>query len=260
MFSGYSVPFGWIPLVLGAAFAIAAPLFRVRLTGIQTVLYPLLAGTLGHALYTGFFTLGFTFWYWYYLLPIVLFAWTAACAVSLVENRVGEVRRISNGLRLDRVVSFAAVSALVFALWATRTGCPSEKKLTGLTTLRVVREVGITDATLFVSEWPGTLAFFTHNRVIGADMLTSNRRLVKLLTSAPNGADALFAEAQRLGTPIDYVIFNGGLFLLPYPDLQSLEYRDPRMVEVAVRRSVGRLQLGPSIVQRDGVLIWPARH
>ncbi|HUR33930.1 MAG TPA: hypothetical protein VM032_09070 [Vicinamibacterales bacterium] len=241
MYAGYSIPLGWAPIGAG----ILAAMLRPRLTGAQTLLYPLLAGAIGHALYTALFTTGFTFWYWYYLLPIVLGSWALA---SLLSTAVGD--------RLDRLGQWMAVVALGAALLTVRLAPPTEDRLIGLTSLRIVREEGIDRATLLVSEWPGTLAFFTHNHVIAADMLTSNRRLVDRMVSAPDAAAVLLDEARRLGTPVDYVLFNGGLFLQPYADRQSVELRDPRMLETLARRAIGRLTLGPALSAREGVLLW----
>lgn len=240
MWSGYSVLFGWIPVGVGALTALT---MRRRLTGIRSLVYPLLAGTVLHAIYTGFFTAGFTFWYWYYLLPIVLLAWSLACATAPVV-----------GPRLDQVLQWSAVAALGAALVATRLAPPDEFRLEGLRTLRLVRQFGIERATILVSEWPGTLAFYTRNQVVAADMLTSNRRLVERMQQ--EGPAALLARARERDTPIEYVLFNGGLFLLPNLDLQSLEYRNPRMVDTLAGRSLGTLRLGPAEAFAEGLFLW----
>ncbi len=243
MLSGYSVPFGWVPLVIGAGVAAAC---RRQLIGARALIYPMLAGTLCHAVYTGFFTAGFTFWNWYYVPSITLACWSLACAAD----------RWWSGAWEDRA-QWAAVAALALALVATRSRPPTEDELGGLTTLRVVQDLGIDRATIFVSEWPGTLAFFTHNEVIAADMLTSNRRLVDRIVSSGDGFGEVLREARRLGSPIDYVILNGGLFLVPIDnDYHELAYRSPKMKDVRLGPGVGRVPLGPPTAMPPGAVVW----
>lgn len=242
MWSGYSIPFGWLPLAVGTFVTVVT---WGRLRGVSTLLYPLLAGTLGHALYTGLFTAGFTFWYWYYLLPVVLLGWSLACLTAPIMRP-----------RFDLFLQWSAVCVLAVVLLTTRLDPPPEARLTGLRTLRVVRDLGIANATILVSEWPGTVAFHTRNQIIAADMLTSNRRLVDRLLGAPDAGSALLAAAREGGTPVDYVVVNGGPFLVPAFDRESVDLRSPRMVENQAGRTIGRLVLGPVLASVDDVLIW----
>jgi hypothetical protein len=240
--SGYSVPFGWLPLFFGAATAV---LKRNRLHGVQTLLYPILIGTAFHAVYTAFFTAGFTDWYWYYVLPMLLLSWSAACWLADGWNP-----------RLDRGAQWAALALLVVALFAARVKTPTEQQLPALTTLRVVRALGIDGSVILVSEWPGTLAFYSHNEIIAADMLTSNLGLVKRMVGSPNAAAVLFEEARQKGTPIDYVLYNGGIFFRPSKNFEELDYMDPRMIANVKGAVIGRLQLGPPIFNQDGIVVW----
>lgn len=242
MWSGYSVPFGWLPIGVGL---LTAVVMRRRLTGLQTLLYPLLAGSIGHALYIALFTAGFTFWYWYYLLPVVLLGWSLGC---LMAPGVGP--------RIDAALQWSAVGVLAVALAATRMQAPTEERLTGLKTLRVVRNLGLDGATLLVAEWPGTVAFHTHNQVIAADMLTSNRRFVNRLLAAPDAGPELLAAAREQGSPVDFVVYNGGLFLIPDLGSESVELRSPRMVDTLTARPIGRLVLGPPYAAVDRVVVW----
>jgi hypothetical protein len=242
MWSGYSVPFGWLPLAFGAC---TTAWTWGRLRGVSTLLYPLVAGTLGHALYTGLFTAGFTFWYWYYVLPVVLLGWSLACLTAPIMRP-----------RVDAFLQWSAVCLLAVVLVMTRLDAPTEARLTGLKTLRIVRALGIDDATILVSEWPGTVAFHTRNQIVAADMLTSNRRLVDRLFAAPDAGLVLLAAAREAGTPLDYVIVNGGPFLVPGDNRESVDLRSPRMVDNQAGRTVGRIRLGPVHAEIDDVLIW----
>lgn len=242
MFSGYSVPFGWIPLALGAG--VAAAMAR-RLHGVQTLLYPLAVGTAGHAVYTGFFTGGFTDWYWYYVLPIVLLSWALACACRAFADT-----------SWDTAASWGAVAVLAFALFSVRLHAPDEHELPALKTLRVARELGIDRSVILASEWPGTIGFYTHNEVIAADMLTSNRRLVDRMTAGSNAFSVLFDEARRNGYPVRYLLYNGGIFLRPSLDLRTVQYMHPRMLDNARGSVIGQADFGAPIYNRDGILVW----
>lgn len=242
MLSGYSVPFGWFPLALGA---VVARLTMGRLRGPQTLLYPLLAGTACHAVYTGFFTAGFTDWYWYYVLPIVLLAWSGACLL----------RRFSD-TSLDTVAQWAAVAVLAAAMAAVRLHSPNEGELPALRTLRVAKQLGIDHSVLLISEWPGTIGFYTKNEVIAADMLTSNRMLLDRLRHSGNAFDTVFDEARRKGTPVQYVFYNGGIFLRPDSDLSSVRYMDPKMADNVKHTVVGEKRFGPPVFADGTIAVW----
>jgi len=240
--SGYSLPFGWLPLVVGL---MTATLRRRRLEGAQTLLYPLLAGSACHAVYTAFFTAGFTDWYWYYVLPVLLLSWSAGCWLKDIWSP-----------RLDFSAHLAALALLVVALFGTRFATPTEARLPALITLRIVNELGIDRSTLFVSEWPGTVGFYTHNEIIAGDMLTSNRRLVDRMKASPNAIPVLFDEAQRHGAPVRYLLYNGGIFFRPSADFHELDYMDPRMLDNAHGHVIGHIRLGPPLLNRDGIVVW----
>lgn len=246
MLGGYSLPFGWLPVIIGTLVVIT---HRRRLTGRDSLLVPLTVGAAGHAVYTGFFTVGFTFWYWYYQLPIVVGAWSLAL---LMRNW--------HTPRVEVVMRWGVVGFTAVALTWWRAPAPTETRFRGLATLRVVRSLGIDHATLLVSEWPGTVAFFTHNQVIAADMLTSNRQLVDRIVHAPNGAQALLEQARRRGTPVDYVVYNGGLFLQPDPSYHTLAYTDPRMSRNRTRRPVGLLTVGQPCFTSDDAFVWEVNN
>ena len=123
-------------------------------------------------------------------------------------------------------------------------------------TLRIVNELGIDRSTLFVSEWPGTVGFYTHNEIIAGDMLTSNRRLVDRMKASPNAIPVLFDEAQRHGAPVRYLLYNGGIFFRPSADFHELDYMDPRMIDNAHGHVIGHIRLGPLLINRDGIVVW----
>ncbi|MFN7917532.1 MAG: hypothetical protein U0Q55_19450 [Vicinamibacterales bacterium] len=243
MFSGYSVPFGWFPLALGVVVAAA---MATRLTDRQTLIYPLVAGTALHAVYTGFFTAGFTDWYWYYVLPILLLSWSAACALRALRDSW-----------LDPAAQWGAVALLAAALFATRLHPPDERELPGLKTLRIVRQLGIDRSVLLISEWPGTVGFYTRNEVIAADMLTSNRQLVERMTSGRNAFDVLFEEARAKGSPVQYLFYNGGIFLHPMFDWETVRFMHPRMVNNSRSEVIGESKFGrPFFTSEDGIMVW----
>jgi hypothetical protein len=128
--------------------------------------------------------------------------------------------------------------------------------LQGLKTLRVTRELGLDNTVILTSEWPGTTAFFSHNEMVAADMLTSNRMLVDRMASSSNGAEVVLDEARQRGTPIQYVLYNGGIFLTPSGDRRELEYWDPKMIANLHGRAIGKLRLSRPIFDRDGVVVW----
>lgn len=242
LWSGYSVAFGWAPIGLGLVVALA---LGRRISGLHTLLYPLLAGTVAQALYSGLFTVDPAFAYRDYLLPIMLLSWALACLTTRLTRST-----------LDQAVQWAAVLLLAAALGRTRLAPPTEERQQGLKTLRVIRTLGIDRATILVSDWPGTLAFFTRNDVIAADMLTSNRRLVDRLLSGGNAGSTLLEAAKRRGSPVDYVVFNGGLFLMPNLDLQSLTYLDPRTPDPTSSHPIGHLFVGPALQFDEGLWVW----
>ena len=63
------------------------------------------------------------------------------------------------------------------------------------------------------------------------------------------------AVAFIIGTN-DYVIVNGGPFLVPGDNRESVDLRSPRMVDNQAGRTVGRIRLGPVHAEIDDVLIW----
>ncbi len=242
MLSGYSLPFGWLPLGFGV---VTALLLRRRLEGFQTLLYPLIVGTAGHAVYTGFFTAGFTDWYWYYVLPILLASWSAACLL-----------RSFRFYPWDERAQWAAVILLAAGLFESRLHRPDDQELPALKTLRVSRELGIEHSVVLMSEWPGTLGFYSSNDVIAADMLTSNRQLVQRMVENSNALDVLFDEARRQGFPVRYVIYNGGMFVKPARDLSGIDLMDPKMVNNLRGVVIGHAELGTPLAVRDGIVVW----
>jgi hypothetical protein len=110
--------------------------------------------------------------------------------------------------------------------------------------LRFVQEHHIDGQTIFVSDYPGYLAFQTHNAIIAADMLTGNLDLYRRMRAAPDAIAFLRQEAARAGKSIRYIFYQGNSWLVPSPDLESLTYHDPHTPD----SSVGRLDVGHSLV------------
>jgi hypothetical protein len=179
---------------------------------------------------------------------MILASWSVACLVRA---------RWPGGV--ERLAHWAAVLVLAAGLFGSRMHRPTEQQLDALRTLRVIRELGIEGSVILTSEWPGTAGFYTHNDIIAADMLTSNRKLVKRMIDSPNAGDVLLDEARTKGTPVQYVLYNGGIFLRPSSDWQSVDFMDPRMIENTRHRVIGRIDLGPPIAERDGITVWKVR-
>ena len=135
-------------------------------------------------------------------------------------------------------------------------GQPRELRMPALATLRVSRELGIDHSVILVSEWPGTLGFYTRNEVIAADMLTSNRLLVRRMVESRNALDVLFDEARRQGFAVQYVIYNGGRFMKPAADLSGIDLMDPKMINNVRGVVVGHAELGPPLAVRGGIVVW----
>ena len=109
---------------------------------------------------------------------------------------------------------------------------------------------------ILVSEWPGTIGFYSHNEVIAADMLTSNRLLVRRMVESRNALDVLFDEARHQGSAVQYVIYNGGRFVKPAADLSGIDLMDPQMVNNVRGVVIGHAELGPPFAVRDGIVVW----
>jgi len=242
---GYHILLGILPIVA----AVAVVLFcRRRITGTGTLVYVYLAGSVMHFIYVALFTVAYTTWYWYYVLPVTLLALSASILLAAAPRKQ----------LLSRLVAGAAVVGALFVLVQQRTtmGLEGNVNSRSYRTLQFALNRRLDDKVILVSEWPGVIAFYTNNRIIAADMLTSNRRLFAEMRSSGNALDFILDDCEKRGRPVDYVIFNAGKWLRPDGDLRTLTYNDPKLMPREVE--FGALEVGrPMLELRDPlVVVW----
>lgn len=218
-FGGYYVLYGWLPLILStAAASLGAFGERGRNPGFRRVLLALLVGAWLQALYVVGFTVFHTLWAWYYLLPILAFGFTFS---ALLASRVG---RPAIREKIGAAILFFALLSRVgkLALFPP----PPDP---ALDLIRYFREEKVEHSTIMVSDFPGYLAYFTTNRIIAADMLTSNRRFFEEMTAHPNALEFLFRDARSKGKPVEYVVVCGTRWIEESADHTALVMRNPKL-------------------------------
>jgi hypothetical protein len=239
---GFSVVFGFVPLLAATLVAILGK--RRSKPFCPDIVPPLAAGVWIYASYTTLFTAGFTLWHWYYVAPIILGAIALAAAADAVTR---------NFRWRPARLGFAAVLTVVAALILVRS--PRRDPLSDQLTAWVRANVPPGE-TVLVSELPGQVAYFTDARVVAADMLTGNRRLVDDLVRSGNALDALLTRSRERGSPIRYIVHVGGMFLNVLDGGQKLEYRNPRMVHN--RETIGELRVGLPLASEGKLVAWRA--
>lgn len=246
---GYNLWFGVLPIVIGL---LSVP-FRNRMSPNQWgAVFILLVGSCLQFIYISVFTDGDTLWHWYYVVPITLF--------SLVVNIF--MVHCCNYLNLSiSKISYAVVVVAVFGL-----GLIYHKKYLDVVTwpnaawykaIKYVKDHNIKDQTILVSDWPGNLAFFSKdNRILAADMLTSNRLFYDRMISSGNALKFLMVECERQEKPIRYIFYTGNTWIVPNAAKNELVYNSPRGNS---RNKIGELSLpkGTNCFQ-DGVdfIVW----
>ena len=246
-FEGYSIIFGIIPILLAL---VLWPSYKDRLT--KLIIATLLGGAILQFLQITLFTKSSTSWYWYYLIPVTL----GALAVSSLAGRLGE-----NHFNSRTSVFFGLLcvtAALVVATVIIRHDTPLSS-VDEIPSVAFVSERNITDSTFLVSDRPGDFAYYSPlNRVVAADMLTGNVSFVREMENSQNAMQYLFDEASAIGSPVQYVIYMGGRWLMPSPNLECIIYNGP--LRHPVRHRIGLAYLGqPTEVSVDGqFIVWDA--
>lgn len=228
--SGYSVPFGWLPLALSLVLLVA---LRIRFRSERGLLWVLAFGIAGQAIWVASFTSGKTGWHWYYVEPISILALTLATAA--------ERWRLTSRTRASAALAVLVAGVAVLAM--TRWGPTREFDWQ----IRALREAGAAGSVVLVADYPGVLAWRDEQRVIAADLLTANRRIYSRLTAQPNGLAALLDECARAGAPVEFISLYGGDFLGRDPTKDELVYYDPR--SLSQLREIGRMPLPPAAAE-----------
>ncbi len=228
--SGYSVPFGWLPLVLSIVLLGAQ---RIRFRSERGLLWVVALGAAGQAIWVASFMSGKTGWHWYYVEPVAILALTLAAAA--------EEWRLS--ARARSIAALAVIVAGVVVLAATRTGPARDSDWQ----IRALRDAGAAGSVVLVADYPGVLAWRGEHRVIAADLLTAHRRLYSRLLAQPNGLATLLAECAGAGAPVEFISLYGGDFLRRDPTNEELVYYDPR--SLGHLREIGRMELPAAVAE-----------
>ncbi|HWL93947.1 MAG TPA: hypothetical protein VNT79_10470, partial [Phycisphaerae bacterium] len=242
-FAGYSIVAGIIPLGLGL---ILTAILRPRPSVPASILYPLAAGVLAHVAYIALFTRGHTDPYWYYVQAIFF----VATAIGLFAARGRSGREASN------VAGMVILTAALVMCFVVRPRSIGETRQWVPAALGFMREQGIDESTMIVSDCPGKLAFHTTNRIVAVDMLTANRAFFEQMVASPNALRYLLEECTRAGKPVSHVFYLGGNTLTPVEGDSAVIYTNPRAPAEA---PIGRLDRsdGLLLMRKDaGMIVW----
>jgi hypothetical protein len=238
-FGGYSILFGWLPLV----FSISVVFWRRASLASLAVLKPALAGAAAQACYTTVFTSGWTLWKWYYVAPIAL------SSIALGATLTGSFARRWMG-RAALILALMAICFLEMRKPTLRDDDPSVR------TARWIKDNVRPDETVLLSEFPGRAAFLSDAHVIAADMLTGNSFLYDEMVVSQNGLQFLLDSARLRGHFVRYIVCNGGIFLRA-SSITRLELHDPKVVSNA--RVLGALAVGMPSYQDPKLTVWTLR-
>ena len=186
------------------------------------------------------------------LIPVTL----GALAVASLAERLGERHfnfRTSVSFGLLSVIALLVVVTVIIRHDAPRSSVDD------ISSIAFVSGRDIEDSTFLVSDRPGDFAYYSPpNRIVAADMLTGNVSFVREMVNSQNAIQHLFDEASRIGRPVRYVVFMGGRWLMPSPNLECLIYNDPLSHPVPYR--IGYVYLGQPIeISKDNrFIVWDA--
>jgi hypothetical protein len=108
--------------------------------------------------------------------------------------------------------------------------------------LDYMRQAGIEGKSIFVSEIPGIIAFYSANNIIAADMVTANRNLLDAMRNTPNAITYLLDYCKNAGKPIQYYLHMGGGFIELNKDGTAITYNDPKLYPVI--KPIGTFDFG----------------
>jgi hypothetical protein len=225
---GYSLLFGWMPLVVG----LATLLFCRNMERMQRVLLTLLwAGAGVQGAYIAMFTRSHTLWPWYYVMPITVMA--VSLAVLAEHGRKYHARAFILALLSLTIVGSYAIKV-------------RQHPSPAFATIDYLNKNNIRGETLLVSDWPGAVAFYTDNDVLAADMLTFSRVEFERMRSHSNALDYLVAECQQLGKPIKNILIVGNNWLTWNEQAQEITLCDPRRYPIVVPIGTLKTHFTPS--------------
>jgi len=232
---GYNLFWGYIPLIAGL---ILLPRL-VRFNTALGIAYVYLFGCLATCAYITLFVRYGSYWYWYYVEPVILVSFAAS--ILLNHNRPAL-------LTTTLAVGVAGVVALILLPQHAERTEPLERIVDYVKTHRIDNQL------ILVSDNPGYLAFNTDDPILAADLLTANRRFVEQMETSDNSLRFLQDYCDKLGMPIRWLFYLGGSWLVPSADLRSITYCDPHTHPSC--RVVGTIALGPpDYVSSDRYLI-----
>jgi hypothetical protein len=244
--AGYQVLFGIVPILAATVIVV---LGRKYFRGRRSITWAFLAGAVLHWLQVSLFTTGLTLWYWYYVLPVFL----AGMAVAVLA---GETARLG---AWTRQLAAAAVlgSCLVVGWVKVDLGLKELPRTPSHKTVRYLLDHNIRGRTILVSEYPGRAAFFTDNHIIAADMLTSDRVFFRDMMQSGNALEYILEYCSNQGRGLDYVIYNGGKWLVPEAGDEEVIYYDPKLTPMEYREA-GRLKVGPPVhaSASPALIVW----
>jgi hypothetical protein len=246
--SGYSLAFGIIPIFVG----LLSLTFRSQMSRSQFgAIFTLLVGSVMQFFYVAVFTSGHTLWHWYYIAPIMLLS-LAVC--TLLVNCSDYVHvKTSTMSKVLAVIVLVGLGVYYYSKHSAFANWPNSESYRAI---RYVEDNKIKNQTIFVSDWPGYLAFFAKdNRILAADMYTSNRVFYDKMTSSDNALQFLMTECQRQGKPIKLIFWWPNPWLVPDSAMRKIVYNDPKRPS----KKIGELVLpeGTILYQNgDDFICW----
>ncbi|NOZ22832.1 MAG: hypothetical protein GXP25_17275 [Planctomycetes bacterium] len=235
---GYQAVFGIAPILFAILTVVA---FRRRFVAKDSLIYVFLGGSILHFAYVALFARSHTFWHWYYVLPMTL----GAMCVALFVREVPFLRSLS----LPPVLA-----AILLVLASFINDRIKEENYQGwLSKVNYCRKHDIHNQVILTCDWPGGFAYFTDNRIIAADMLTSNRRFFDAMRKSPNALQYILDYCRRIGKPIGYIFSICDPWLVGRNRYRTIVYYDPK--KIPVKQVIGEIEVGDPIHKADFV-VW----
>ena len=246
MIGGYSLLLGWMPLVVGLlTLVVCRPMERMQ----RVFLLLLLGGASVQGSYIALFTRSHTLWPWYYVMPLTLLATALGILVARWK-----------AYHAWAVVLMMISLAIIASFMEKTTGRVSP----AFGTIDHLRDEGVHQETLLVSDWPGAVAFYTDNNVVAADMLTSNRFEFERMRAESNALDYLVSRCQQLGKPLKHIMMVGDNWLTWDGAEEEIRYFDPRRYPILAPIGTLKTHYSPTggLEIRDGIEVWlgPISH